>query len=27
MPPQAGALFGVSGRLESFVKHRILGVG
>jgi len=27
MPPREGALLGVSGRVKSIVKHRILGVG
>jgi len=27
MPPQEGALLGVSGRLKSIVKHKIMGVG
>jgi len=27
MPPEEGALLGMSGRLKSIVKHRILGVG
>jgi len=27
MPPLEGALLGVSGRLNSIVKHRILGLG